>query len=39
MKYMYAAYAITWVIHIVYLYVLTRGYKRVAEEEQELERK
>jgi hypothetical protein len=39
MKYMYAAYIVTWVIHIVYLAVLSRGYKRVAEEAEELERK
>jgi hypothetical protein len=38
MKYMYAAYIVTWVIHIGYLFVLTRGYKRVAEEAKELEK-
>jgi hypothetical protein len=38
MKYMYAAYAATWLIHIGYLFILTRGYKRVAEEAKELEK-
>jgi hypothetical protein len=38
MKYMYAAYIVTWVIHIGYLFILTRGYKRVVEEAKELEK-
>jgi len=36
MKFLYAAYIATWVIHIVYLLILTRGYARVREEVREL---
>jgi hypothetical protein len=36
MKYLYAAYIATWVIHIGYLFILTSGYKKVAEEAKEL---
>ena len=39
MKWVYAAYAATWAIHIVYLLVLTRGYQRVREDLEDLERK
>lgn len=39
MKFLYAAYFVTWAIHILYLLSLTRGYKKVAEEIHELERK
>jgi len=39
MKYMYAAYIVTCVIHIGYLFILTKGYKQVADEAKELERK
>jgi hypothetical protein len=39
MKWVYAAYAATWAIHIVYLLVLTRGYQRVREEVEDLERR
>jgi hypothetical protein len=39
MKYLYAAYVATWVIHIGYLFILTSGYKKVAEEAKELEKK
>ena len=35
-KFLYAAYAITWVIHLVYVGTLARGYKRVKEELEEL---
>ncbi len=35
MKFLYAAYIATWVIHIVYLSILTRGYKRLREEVEE----
>jgi CcmD family protein len=38
-KFLYAAYAVTWVIHISYLAILGRGYKRVKEEWRELRRK
>lgn len=39
MKYLYAAYFATWAIHILYLLTVTRGYKKVAEDIQELEKK
>ncbi len=39
MKWVYAAYGATWAIHIVYLLVLTRGYQRVREEVEDLERR
>lgn len=39
MKFLYAAYFVTWAIHILYLLSLTRGYKKVAEEIRDLERK
>ena len=39
MKYLYAAYIATWLIHMGYLIILTNGYKRVAEEAKELEKK
>jgi CcmD family protein len=38
-KFLYAAYAVTWLIHIVYLSILGRGYKRLKEEARELDRK
>jgi CcmD family protein len=39
MTWVYAAYAATWAIHMVYLLVLTRGYQRVREEIEDLERR
>jgi CcmD family protein len=39
MKFMYAAYAVTWIIHIAYLAMLTRGYRRVREELDDLRRR
>ncbi len=39
MKWVYAAYGATWTIHIVYLLVVTRGYQRVREEIEDLERR
>ena len=39
MNYLFAAFTVTWVIHILYLLSLSRGYSRVREEIQELERK
>ncbi len=39
MKFLYAAYAVTWIIHIAYLGILTRGYRRVREELEDLRRK
>ena len=38
MKFLYAAYAATWIIHILYLGYLTRAYGRVREEINELRR-
>jgi len=38
MKFLYAAYAVTWLVHIVYLVILTRGYQRVRDEAEELSR-
>ncbi len=37
-KFLYAAYAVTWVIHLVYVSVVARGYKRVKEELKQLDR-
>ncbi len=39
MNYLYAAFAATWTIHIVYLISLSRGYARAAQEIWELERR
>ncbi len=38
MKFLYAAYAVTWVIHIAYLGWMTRSYRRVREELEELKK-
>lgn len=38
MKFLYAAYIATWVVHIVYLGILSRGYKRLREEVEENKR-
>ena len=37
-KFLYAAYAVTWIIHLLYLGVLSRGYKRARQEMEELNR-
>jgi hypothetical protein len=39
MKFLYAAYAATWVIHITYLALLSRRYRRLRDEMQESGRK
>jgi hypothetical protein len=39
MKWVYAAYIAAWAIHIVYLVVLTRGFQRVRQDIEDLERK
>jgi hypothetical protein len=39
MKFLYAAYAAAWAIHIVYLIILTRGYQRLRDEIRDLERR
>jgi hypothetical protein len=38
-KFLYAAYAVTWIIHLSYLAILGRGFKRVKDERRELGRK
>jgi len=38
MKFLYAAYAVTWIIHLVYLGIIARGYSRVREDIRELEK-
>lgn len=38
MKFLYAAYAATWIIHILYLTVLSRGFSRVRDEIEELKK-
>jgi CcmD family protein len=37
-KFLYAAYIVTWLIHLGYLAWLTRGFRRVREEIKDLER-
>ena len=39
MTYLYAAYIATWAIHIAYIVHLSRRYKRLRSEIQELKRK
>lgn len=39
MKWVYAAYVAAWAIHIAYLFVLTRGFQRVRQDIEDLERK
>jgi hypothetical protein len=39
MKFLYAAYAATWIIHITYLGILVRRYSRLRGEIQDLQRK
>jgi CcmD family protein len=38
MNWVYAAYAATWIIHISYLVILTRGYQKARQEIEELNR-
>lgn len=38
MKYLYAAYIVTWAVHIVYIVILVRGFRKVQEEVKDLER-
>jgi len=38
MKFLYAAYIITWVILLGYIGILTRGFKRLQDEVRDLER-
>jgi CcmD family protein len=39
MNFLYAAYAATWIIHIVYLGILVLRYKRLSREIEELKKK
>jgi CcmD family protein len=39
MNFLYAAYAATWIIHIGYLGILARRYKRLQREIEELKKK
>ncbi len=39
MKFLYAAYAVTWIIHILYLGALVRRYTSLRREIDELKRK
>ena len=39
MKFLYAAYAATWAIHIAYLITLVRRYSRLKQEVDELNKK
>ena len=39
MNWVYAAYGVTWAVHIVYVVILTRGYQRVRREVEELDRR
>ncbi len=38
MKWVYAAYGAAWTIHIVYLVILTRGYQRLRDDIDDLNR-
>ncbi len=38
MKYLYAAYIITWVVLIGYIVILTVGFKRLQDDVRDLER-
>lgn len=38
MKWVYAAYGTAWAIHIVYLAMLTRGYQRLRDDIDDLNR-
>ncbi len=38
MKFLYAAYLITWVVIILYILTMLRGFQKVSKEMQDLER-
>ncbi|MFB3813401.1 MAG: CcmD family protein [Terriglobales bacterium] len=38
MKFLYAAYAVTWIVHLAYLGWMMRGYRRAKQELEELEK-
>lgn len=38
MNWVYLAYGAAWAIHIVYLIILTRGYQRLRDDIEDLER-
>lgn len=39
MNYLYAAYAVTWIIHITYLVTVSRRYSRLKREIEDLRRR
>ena len=39
MNFLYAAYGATWIIHIAYIWLLSRRYHRLRQEIQEAKRK
>jgi CcmD family protein len=39
MNFLYAAYTATWIIHITYLVILARRYKRLRSEIEQLKKK
>jgi len=39
MKFLYAAYAATWIIHITYLWTIARRYTRLRDKMTELKKK
>jgi CcmD family protein len=39
MNYLYAAYAITWIIHITYLVTVSQRYSRLKKEIEDLQRR
>ena len=38
MKFLYAAYVVTWLVHLSYLGILSRGYRRLRAEVDEAEK-
>lgn len=39
MNFLYAAYAATWIIHLIYLAILVQGYRRLRKDMEELRKK
>ncbi len=37
MKFLYAAYLITWAVLLVYIFIMIRGFQRVSEDLRDLE--
>ncbi len=38
MKFLYAAYIVTWLVHLSYLGILSRGFRRLREEVEEADK-